>query len=50
MLIDGAWVDAKDGQTFESFNPATGEAWATAPVAGKADVERAVEAAHRAFT
>ncbi len=50
MLIDGAWVDAEDGQTFESINPATGEAWATAPVAGAADVDRAVKAAHRAFT
>ena len=50
MLIDGEWVDAEDGQTFESINPSTGEAWATAPVAGAVDVERAVQAAHRAFT
>ncbi len=50
MLINGAWVDAEDGQKFESINPATGEAWATAPIAGAADVERAVQAAHRAFT
>lgn len=50
MLIDGEWVGAEDGQTFESINPATGEAWATAPIAGKADVERVVQAAHRAFT
>lgn len=50
MLIDGAWCDAEDGQTFESINPATGEAWATAPAAGAGDVERAVTAAHRAFT
>ncbi|MDX2313437.1 MAG: hypothetical protein QNL90_05140, partial [Gammaproteobacteria bacterium] len=28
MLIDGAWVDAEDGGTFESANPATGEPWA----------------------
>ena len=50
MLIDGVWCDADDGQTFESFNPATGEAWATAPVAGESDVNRAVEAAQRAFS
>jgi aldehyde dehydrogenase (NAD+) len=25
MLIDGAWVDASDGRTFDSINPATGE-------------------------
>lgn len=50
MLIDGEWVGAEDGKTFESINPATGEAWATAPLAGAVDVNRAVEAAHRAFT
>jgi len=50
MLIDGQWVDAEDGNTFESINPSTGEAWATAPLATEADVNRAVEAAHRAFS
>ena len=50
MLIDGSWVDAEDGKTFESINPATGEAWATAPLATEADVDRAVTAAHRAFS
>ncbi len=50
MLIDGAWVDAADGATFESINPATGRAWATVPAATAADVDRAVTAAHRAFT
>ena len=23
LLIDGEWVDAKDGQTFDTVNPAT---------------------------
>lgn len=50
MLIDGEWADAADGKTFPSINPATGEAWATIPEAGEADVERAVQAAHRAFS
>lgn len=50
MLIDGAWVDAGDGGAFESMNPATGEPWAVIPEATAADVGRAVEAAHRAFT
>ena len=50
MLINGIWVDAEDGQTFESINPSTGMPWATAPVAGKKDVESAVQAAHSAFT
>ena len=48
MLIDGAWVDALDGGRFDSFNPATGEVWATAPEATAEDVDRAVRAAHRA--
>ena len=50
MLIDGAWVDAGDGGTFESMNPSTGEAWAIIPEATAHDVDRAVRAAHRAFT
>lgn len=49
MLIDGAWVDAEGGRTFESVNPATGQVWAEIPAASEADVNRAVEAAHRAF-
>lgn len=48
MLIDGAWVAASDGGTFETFNPATGEVWATAPEATAEDIDRAVRAAHRA--
>ena len=50
MLIDGAWVDAEDGGTFESANPATGEPWAVIPEATAGDVDRAVESAHRAFS
>ncbi len=50
MLIDGAWMDAEDGRTFESANPTTGEAWALIPEATAGDVDRAVKAAHRAFT
>ena len=50
MYIDGQWVEAQDGRTFQSINPATGEAWAEVPLAGESDVNLAVEAAHRAFT
>ncbi len=50
MFIDGAWVGAEDGKTFQSLNPATGEAWAEIPEATIGDVDRAVTAAHRAFT
>jgi acyl-CoA reductase-like NAD-dependent aldehyde dehydrogenase len=50
MLIGGQWVAASDGATFETFNPATGKVWATAPEATAEDVDRAVRAAHEAFT
>jgi len=50
MLIDGDWVAASDGGTFDSVNPATGEIWSQVPEATAEDVDRAVQAAHRAFT
>ncbi len=50
MLIDGKWVDAQDGSTFESVNPATEQPWAEIPSATADDVDNAVRAAHRAFT
>jgi betaine-aldehyde dehydrogenase len=49
MLIDGEWVEARSGRTFEVMNPATAEPMATVPDAGAEDVERAVKAARRAF-
>ena len=49
MYIDGEWTDAENGATFTSVNPATGETWAEVPEASEYDVNRAVEAAHRAF-
>ena len=50
MFIGGEWVDAASGATFESVNPFTGKPWALIPRAGPADVDRAVRAAHKAFT
>ncbi len=50
MLIDGAWVDASDGGTFDSTNPTNGEIWSRVPEATADDVDRAVRAAHEAFT
>ena len=47
-FIDGRWLDAQSGQAFEDLDPATGEVIATATKSGTADVDRAVEAAHRA--
>lgn len=49
MYIDGAWCDAADGARLESVNPANGEVWATAAIAGEAEVNRAVAAADRAL-
>ncbi|PDT82102.1 aldehyde dehydrogenase [Sinorhizobium sp. BJ1] len=50
MLIDGQWADAALGETFETRNPYNGDVWATIPKGTKEDAERAVEAAHKAFT
>src|SRR5688572_32825400 len=49
MIIGGEQVEALDGQTFDVHNPATGEVIARVPLAGKADVDRAVQAAQDAF-
>ena len=50
MLIDGQWLEASDGATFDSVNPATGRVWATIPEATEEDVNRAVVAAERAYS
>lgn len=47
--IGGEFKDAADGRTTEVVNPATGEAYATAPLSGQADVDAAMEAAAAAF-
>ena len=49
MLIDGAWVQASDGATFDSTDPSTGKVWAQIPEAPAADVDRAVRAAEHAM-
>ncbi|MDZ7787341.1 MAG: aldehyde dehydrogenase family protein [Halofilum sp. (in: g-proteobacteria)] len=48
-LIDGEFVDARDGATFTRINPATGEPLAEVAECGQADVDRAVAAARREF-
>ena len=50
MLINGDWVDASDGGTFDSVNPTSCEVWSRVPEATEADVNRAVETAHHACT
>jgi acyl-CoA reductase-like NAD-dependent aldehyde dehydrogenase len=48
-FIDGEWVDAVSGETFESTSPATGELIGVFPRSGAEDVDRAVEAAKAAY-
>ena len=49
LLIDGKWVPAESGKTFPVINPATGEVIARVAEGDKADVDKAVKAARRAF-
>ncbi|WP_377644952.1 aldehyde dehydrogenase [Oryzobacter terrae] len=47
--IDGRFVNAIDGATFDAVAPATGHVIATVAACGTADVDRAVAAARSAF-
>ncbi|HEY4174250.1 MAG TPA: aldehyde dehydrogenase family protein, partial [Rhodopila sp.] len=49
MLIDGAWVDSASGDTLAVENPGRRTTIATIPRGAKADVDRAVTAAQKAF-
>ncbi|HST53630.1 MAG TPA: betaine-aldehyde dehydrogenase [Pyrinomonadaceae bacterium] len=49
LFIDGQWVDAESGKTFETPNPATGATLAEVAEGDKADVDKAVAAARKAF-
>jgi len=49
LFIDGQWIDAESGKTFSTPNPATGETFAEVAEADKADIDKAVNAARRAF-
>jgi aldehyde dehydrogenase (NAD+) len=49
MLIDREWVDAVSGRRFATINPATGTVIAEVAEGDRADVDRAVQAARRAF-
>ena len=48
-FINGSFVPAADGKTSQVINPATGEAYATAPISSAEDVHRATSAAATAF-
>ena len=49
MLIGGEWIQAASGETFATVNPANASTITTVASAGAADVDRAVDAAGRAF-
>jgi aldehyde dehydrogenase (NAD+) len=49
MLVDGKLVEADSGQTFDNVNPATEEVLGVVADASKAEMQRAIAAARRAF-
>ena len=46
MYIDGKFVDAQDGKTFDVYDPSTEGVIATVPAGSAEDIDRAVKAAH----
>ena len=48
-FVGGENVDPADGRFYDLVNPSTGETFAQAPASGKEDVDRAFEAAAKAF-
>ena len=49
LLIDGEWVKAQSEQTFQTYNPATGDLLAECAQGDEVDIDIAVRAARRAF-
>jgi phenylacetaldehyde dehydrogenase len=49
LLINGKWVAAASGKTFEVTNPATGQVIAHVAEGDKADIDAAVQAARKAL-
>jgi aldehyde dehydrogenase (NAD+) len=49
LIINGERTDASDAKTFDVFDPSSGERLATVAKATKADIDRAVQAAHAAL-
>ncbi len=50
MYIEGEFVDASSGRWFETFDPYTGKPWAEVAQGTAKDADRAVLAAHKAFS
>ncbi|MBS1995630.1 MAG: aldehyde dehydrogenase family protein, partial [Cyanobacteria bacterium SZAS LIN-2] len=49
LLIGGQWVDSSATEYQQVYNPSTGEVIAKTPLGGKADLDKACEAAYKAF-
>jgi succinate-semialdehyde dehydrogenase/glutarate-semialdehyde dehydrogenase len=49
LFINGQWQDAADGRTLAVFNPATGKEIGRVAHAGKADLDKALDAAQKGF-
>jgi len=49
LFINGEFVAAKSGRTYQTFNPVTEEVITSVSEAGEEDVDAAVQAAHEAF-
>jgi acyl-CoA reductase-like NAD-dependent aldehyde dehydrogenase len=49
MYINGQWLDAIDGKTFDDYSPYDGEVYATLPSGRRADARKGCDAAAAAF-
>ena len=49
MLIDGSWVDSTSGEAISVESPGNRQIVASIPRGGAEDIDRAVQAAHKAF-
>jgi succinate-semialdehyde dehydrogenase/glutarate-semialdehyde dehydrogenase len=49
LHVDGEWLDTAGRRTHQVINPATGQVLGDLPLAGAADLDRALEAAARGF-
>ena len=49
ILINGKWVEAEDGQTYECESPAHGKTVGIYPLCSAADTKKAIKAARQAF-
>ena len=49
LLINNQWVESASGETFEVYDPSTGDVMANAAAGNEQDVNKAVKAARKAF-